>query len=236
MALILNIESATDICSVSVARNGKVLGLKESRDKKSHAALLTGFVEELTAKLSIDLKDLDAVAVSKGPGSYTGLRIGISTAKGIAYGTGIKLIGVPTLQAMALGVQLKSNGSISKKKMLLCPMIDARRMEVFTALYTTSNILFREITAEIIHPGIFSDILEKNEICFFGNGSGKCKNVIRHPNARFIEGIEPSASWIAELSEIAFQKKQFEDIAYFEPFYLKDFIATVPRKNILPSA
>jgi tRNA threonylcarbamoyladenosine biosynthesis protein TsaB len=236
MALILNIESATDICSVSIARDGKVLALKESRDKKSHAALLAGFVEELTAKLSIDLKDLDAVAVSKGPGSYTGLRIGVSTAKGIAYGTGIKLIGIPTLQAMAFGVLQKSKASISKKNILLCPMIDARRMEVFTALYTTSNTLYREITAEIIHPGIFSDILEKNEIWFFGNGSGKCKNVICHPNARFIEGIEPTALWIAELSEKAFRQKQFEDIAYFEPFYLKDFIATIPRKNILPSA
>jgi tRNA threonylcarbamoyladenosine biosynthesis protein TsaB len=236
MALILNIESATDICSVSIARNGKVIALKESRDRKSHAALLAGFIEELNASLSIDLKDLDAVAVSKGPGSYTGLRIGVSTAKGIAYGTGIKLIGIPTLQALALSVQLKSKRSISKKKILLCPMIDARRMEVFTALYTSSNILFREITAEIIHPGIFSDILEKNEIWFFGNGSGKCKNVISNPNARFIEGIEPSAAWIAELSEKAFRDKQFEDIAYFEPFYLKDFIATVPRKNILPSA
>jgi tRNA threonylcarbamoyladenosine biosynthesis protein TsaB len=236
MALILNIESSTDICSVSIARNGKELTLKESRDKKSHAALLAGFVKELATSLSIDLSDLDAVAVSKGPGSYTGLRIGVSTAKGIAYGAGIKLIGIPTLKLMAFSVIQKSKSARTKKNRLLCPMIDARRMEVFTAFYTTSNILFREITAEIIHPGIFSDILEKNEIWFFGNGSEKCRDMIHHPNARFIEGIEPSASWMARLSEKAFREKQFEDIAYFEPFYLKDFIPTIPRKNIFPSA
>lgn len=236
MALILNIESSTDICSVSIARNGKELALKESEDKKSHASLLTGFITELTAILSIDLRDLNAVSVSKGPGSYTGLRIGVSTAKGIAYGTGIKLIGIPTLQAMAFGVVQKYKSAGSEKNRLFCPMIDARRMEVFTALYTASNILFRETTAEIIQPGIFSDLLEKNEIWFFGNGSEKCRNVISHPNARFIEGIEPSASWMARLSEKAFREKQFEDIAYFEPFYLKDFIATIPRKNIFPSA
>jgi tRNA threonylcarbamoyladenosine biosynthesis protein TsaB len=175
------------------------------------------------------------VAVSKGPGSYTGLRIGVSTAKGIAYGAGIKLIGIPTLQAMASSVTRKLSANRSKKNRLFCPMIDARRMEVFTALYTTSNVLYKEITAEIIHPGIFSDILEKNEIWFFGNGSDKCRDVISHPNARYIEGIEPSAAWMAKLAEKAFQEKQFEDIAYFEPFYLKDFIATIPRKNILPS-
>jgi tRNA threonylcarbamoyladenosine biosynthesis protein TsaB len=236
MALILNIESSIDICSVSIARNGKVLALKESRDKKSHAALLAIYIEELVTSLSINLSDLDAVAVSKGPGSYTGLRIGVSTAKGIAYGTGKKLIGIPTLQVMTYGVLQKYKDLRSENNRLLCPMIDARRMEVFTALYTTSNILFREITAEIIHPGIFSDILEKNKILFFGNGSVKCRDVIQHPNARFIEGIEPSASWMAELSEKAFREKQFEDIAYFEPFYLKDFIATIPRKNIFPPA
>jgi len=236
MALILNIESSIDICSVSIARNGKTLALKESRDKKSHAALLARFIDELVTSLSINLSDLDAVAVSKGPGSYTGLRIGVSTAKGILYGTGKKLIGIPTLQVMVYGVLQKYKDLGSEKNRFLCPMIDARRMEVFTALYTTSNILFREIAAEIIHPGIFSDILEKNEILFFGNGSDKCKNVIHHPHARFIEGIEPSASWMAELSEKAFREKQFEDVAYFEPFYLKDFIATIPRKNLFPSA
>ena len=234
MALILNIESSTDICSVSIARDGKTLVLKESRDKKSHAALIPVFIEELSAILRIDLPDLDAVAVSMGPGSYTGLRIGVSTAKGIAYGAGIKLIGIPTLQAMALNVTQKSGIDKLKEKILLCPMIDARRMEVFTALYTTSNVLYKEIAAEIIRPGIFSDILEKYEIWFFGNGAEKCKNVIPHSNARFIEAIEPSAAWIAELSEKAFQEKQFEDIAYFEPFYLKDFIATIPKKNIFP--
>jgi len=236
MALILNIETSTDICSVSIARNGKVLGLNESRDKKSHAALLAVFIKELTSELKLGLPELEAVAVSKGPGSYTGLRIGVSTAKGIAYGAGIKLIGIPTLTAMAFSVLRKFSDEGSKKNLLLCPMIDARRMEVFTALYTASLEPYKEISAEIIHPGIFSDYLDKNEIWFFGNGSEKCRGIIQHPNARFIEAIEPSASWMAELSEKAFQEGQFEDVAYFEPFYLKDFIATIPRKNIFPSA
>jgi tRNA threonylcarbamoyladenosine biosynthesis protein TsaB len=236
MALILNIESSTDICSVSLARNGKVLGLKESRDKKSHAALLAVFIDELTKISGTELTALDAVGVSKGPGSYTGLRIGVSTAKGIAYGTGIKLIGITSLQAMAFNVKRKFLPAGSEKNRLLCPMIDARRMEVFTALYTTSLGLYKEISAEIIHPGIFSDALEKNEILFFGNGSEKCRDIIHHTNATFIEGIEPSALWMAELSEKAYREEQFEDVAYFEPYYLKDFIATIPRKNIFPSA
>ena len=234
MALILNIESSTNICSVSIARKGTIQGIKESRDEKSHASLITVFVGELLEQLHIDSSDLDAVAVSKGPGSYTGLRIGVSAAKGISYGAGIKLIGIPTLQALAYGVILKFSALRSRKDILLCPMIDARRMEVYTALYTNANILYKEISAEIIHPGIFADILKQNEIWFFGNGSGKCKDLIQHPNARFIEGIEPSSSWIARLAEKAFRKKQFEDIAYFEPFYLKDFIATIPRRKILP--
>jgi tRNA threonylcarbamoyladenosine biosynthesis protein TsaB len=233
MALILNIESSAKICSVSIARKGSLLCIKESREEKTHASLLTVFIDELLSELHIEAANLDAVAVSKGPGSYTGLRIGVSTAKGIAYGAGIKLIGIPTLQAMAFAVSNQYSDIRSRKNVLLCPMIDARRMEVFTAIFTPDNTLFREISAEILHPGIFSDILRKKEIWFFGNGSEKCKEVICHPNARFIEGIEPSATWMAELAEIAFQKGQFENIAYFEPFYLKNFVTTTPRKNIL---
>jgi tRNA threonylcarbamoyladenosine biosynthesis protein TsaB len=232
MALILNIESATNICSVSIARNGKLLGSKESRDDKSHSSLLTIFIGELISELQLEFSDLDAVAVSKGPGSYTGLRIGVSTAKGIAYGAGLKLIGIPTLQTMAFIVTERFTSIRSDKNILLCPMIDARRMEVFTALYTPDNLLFKEISAEIIHPGIFFDILREKEIWFFGNGSEKCRDVICHPNARFIEGIEPSSIGMVKLAEQAFQNEQFEDIAYFEPFYLKDFIATVPRNKL----
>jgi tRNA threonylcarbamoyladenosine biosynthesis protein TsaB len=232
MALILNIESATNICSVSIARKGKLLGSKESRDDKSHASLLTVFIGELISRLQLEFSELDAVAVSKGPGSYTGLRIGVSTAKGIAYGAGIKLIGIPTLQVMAFSITQQFSSIKSSKNILLCPMIDARRMEVFTALYTPENSLYKEISAEIVHPGFFSDILRKKEIWFFGNGSEKCRNVIHHPNARFIEGIEPSSTWMVKLAERAFHKEQFEDIAYFEPFYLKDFIATIPRNKL----
>ena len=232
MALILNIESATNICSVSIARKGELLGSKESRNDKSHASLLTILIRELISEHQLDFSDLDAVAVSKGPGSYTGLRIGVSTAKGIAYGAGLKLIGVPTLQAMVFSVIQRFTSIRINKNILLCPMIDARRMEVFTALYTPENILYKEISAEIVHPGIFSNILRKKEIWFFGNGSDKCRNLIHHPNARFIEGIEPSSTWMVKLAEQAFQNEQFEDIAYFEPFYLKDFVATVPRNKL----
>lgn len=232
MALILNIESATNICSVSIARKGELLGSKESRDDKSHASLLTIFIRELISGLQLEFSDLDAVAVSKGPGSYTGLRIGVSTAKGITYGAGLKLIGIPTLQTMAFSVTRQFTSIRSDRNILLCPMIDARRMEVFTALYTTDNNLYKEITAEIIHPDIFSDILINNEIWFFGNGSDKCRDVIHHTNARFLDDVEPSSVWMAELSEQAYVKEQFEDIAYFEPFYLKDFIATIPRNKL----
>ena len=157
MALILNIESATNICSVSIARKGELLGSKETRDDKSHSSLLTIFIRELMSGLQIEFSDLDAVAVSKGPGSYTGLRIGVSTAKGIAYGAGLKLIGIPTLQTMAFSIIQRYTSLRSNKNILLCPMIDARRMEVFTAFYTPDNKLYNEITAEIIHPDIFSD-------------------------------------------------------------------------------
>jgi tRNA threonylcarbamoyladenosine biosynthesis protein TsaB len=232
MALILNIETATNICSVSIASNGELLGSKESRDDKSHASVLTVFIGELISELQLELPGLDAVAVSKGPGSYTGLRIGVSVAKGIAYGAGLKLIGLPTLQTMAFSVIQKYPRIRSDKNILLCPMIDARRMEVFTALYATDNTVYKEITAEIIDPGIFTDILSYKEIWFFGNGSEKCSGVIRHPNARFIENIVPSSTWMAEPAEKAFQDGQFEDIAYFEPFYLKDFIATIPRNKL----
>jgi len=232
MALILNIESATSICSVSIARKGELLGSKETRDDKSHSSLLTIFIRELISGLQIEFSDLDAVAVSKGPGSYTGLRIGVSTAKGIAYGAGLKLIGIPTLQTMAFSIIQRYTSLRSNKNILLCPMIDARRMEVFTAFYTPDNKLYNEITAEIIHPDIFSDILSNHEIWFFGNGSMKCRDVIHHANARFLDDIEPSSIWMAELSEQAYKKEQFEDIAYFEPFYLKDFIATIPRNKL----
>ena len=232
MALILNIETATTVCSVSLARDGELLNLKESRDEKSHSTLLTVFMKDILSSSQSNMNDLDAVAVSKGPGSYTGLRIGVSVAKGIVYGTGCPLIGINTLQAMAYSVVDTSKSVDHPENTLFCPMIDARRMEVYLAFYTIKNKPFTEIKAEIIHPGSFSDILKNHIIWFFGNGAGKCRQVIHHPNAQFLDNIEPSAKSMVKMSEQAYHEKHFEDPAYFEPFYLKDFIATQPKKNI----
>jgi len=232
MALILNIETSTRICSVSLARNGELLSLKESRDEKSHSALLTLFIEDVLSSGQYDISELDAVAVSRGPGSYTGLRIGVSVAKGITYGTGCKLLGIDTLLAMTSDVANKLIPREYSGNILLCPMIDARRMEVYMAIYKPDISPFKDISAEIIHPGSFSDILSEYQIWFFGNGTGKCSNVINHTNARFLDGIEPSAKSMIDVSEKAYQENRFENIAYFEPYYLKDFIATIPKKNL----
>ncbi len=231
MALILNIETSTKVCSVSLARNGELLSLKESRDEKSHATLLTLFIEDVLSSGQYDISELDAVAISRGPGSYTGLRIGVSIAKGITYGTGCQLLGIDTLLAMTSGVANKLIPPEHSGNILLCPMIDARRMEVYTAIYKPDVSPFRDISAEIIHPGSFADILSEYQIWFFGDGAGKCRDVINHPNARFLDGIEPSAKSMIDVSEKAYQEQIFEDIAYFEPYYLKDFIATIPKKN-----
>ena len=226
MAWILNIETATPVCSVSLARDGVLKEIRESREEKSHARLLTRFVREV----------LDAVAVSKGPGSYTGLRIGVSTAKGIAYGAGINLIGINSLQALSQGVIHEHPEVLTKDQsgeILLCPMIDARRMEVYMALYTPSNQEVKKTSAVILRHDTFGAYFDKNIIVVFGNGAAKCMKVNDHPCVRFLEGIESSSKNMIELSERAFHEKRFEDIAYFEPFYLKDFIATIPKNKVI---
>ncbi len=229
MSLILNIETATEICSVSLAKEDKLIALKEHKEGLQHAKLLTVYIEEIFKENGIAIKELDAVAVSKGPGSYTGLRIGVSAAKGIAYAGNIPLIAISTLQAMAHGVAASSD---FQEKTWLCPMIDARRMEVYTAFFDLNNKLQKEISADIIDENSYADILNQHHVVFFGNGAEKCKKAIQSPNAQFIDDILCSAEHMVELSYKAYQNKQFEDVAYFEPFYLKDFIATVPRKNI----
>jgi tRNA threonylcarbamoyladenosine biosynthesis protein TsaB len=230
MSLILNIETATEICSVSLAENGKLIALKEDIEGQQHAKLLTVLIEEMFREKNISIKELNAVAVSKGPGSYTGLRIGVSAAKGITYAADIPLLAVNTLQAMALGVSKSQN---FEPETWFCPMIDARRMEVYTAFFDLQNNLKRDIAAEIIDENSFNKILKERKIVFHGNGAAKCSNTIQSPNAIFVETMGCSASHMVELSYYAFQNKQFTDIAYFEPFYLKDFIATVPKNTIL---
>jgi len=233
MATIINIETATHICSVALAENGKLIDYIETDDDKSHASQLAVFIDELLKKHQVKP---DAVAVSKGPGSYTGLRIGVSTAKGIAYGSGIPLIAVGTLQSMAWGMinKLKTNNQtlvseqwLKHHEFRLAPMIDARRMEVYTAFYHLNGDELTEIEASIIDENSFRQLLSHTPVLFFGNGADKCVQTIDSPNALFISGCNPSAVDMIELSHHAFQNNNFVDVAYFEPFYLKDFVAKV---------
>ena len=234
MALILNIDTSTGICSLNIAKEGKCIAIREVLDDKSHAKVLTVLINELFEEVKIKPTEIEAVSVSKGPGSYTGLRIGVSTAKGLCYGGNISLIGISTLQALAYSISsgLTKTSLDFSKDSLFCPMIDARRMEVYSCLYDINNNPVSEIEARIITEESFTEILKNKKVYFFGNGSDKCKGLIHHKNAIFIENIITSASNMAELSEDAFNNQIFEDVAYFEPFYLKDFIATVSRKNM----
>lgn len=236
MALILNIETSTQVCSVCVSLDGVVKGIKESNEEKSHAKLLTIFIDQLLNDLNYKIDDFDAISISKGPGSYTGLRIGVSTAKGLCYAKDIPLIAINTLQSMANGIILKANSNdISVddfENSILVPMIDARRMEVYSAFFNSKGEFIRDVKAEIIYENSYQDILCKQKMIFFGDGSEKIREVVKHKNAVFVKNFNPSSSYMAGLSEIKFRENRFEDVAYFEPFYLKDFVATVPKKNI----
>ena len=224
MALILHIETATEVCSVAVANNRELLSIKETTGGNSHSANLTIFIEEVMKQSGKTLKELDAVAVSKGPGSYTGLRIGVSTSKGLCFGLDIPLIAIDTLKAMAYGA---SNGKIAD--FIYCPMIDARRMEVYAAIYDKNNNTLRDVSADIVDELIYKEYLDNNIIMFFGNGANKCREVLSsHPNAKFLDNNLASAGKMISLAADKYEQKQFEDVAYFEPFYLKDFIAAKP--------
>jgi tRNA threonylcarbamoyladenosine biosynthesis protein TsaB len=224
MALILNLETATTVCSVSLGKDGQLLALKEHFGDYSHSENLTLFIEDVLQQANLKLSDIDAIAVSKGPGSYTGLRIGVSTAKGLCYSLDKPLIASPTLKCLAHTI---SNSKLQiSDSALFCPMIDARRMEVYCAVYDVNNKEIKSTAAEIIDENSFVDLLKENTIYFFGDGAEKCKSVLsKNKNAIFLDDIFPSAKNMIPLSEQAFNNKQFEDIAYFEPFYLKDFVA-----------
>lgn len=228
MPRFLAIETATPICSVALIEDDKLISLRESNEVNAHSKVLTVFIQEILNEFKMDVKDLDAVVVSKGPGSYTGLRIGVSSAKGLCYSGDVPLISINTLQSMAYGVILNKDIKISESA-LLCPMIDARRMEVYSSFYDAKGIKVRETKAKIIDEHSFMDYLEKGEVLFFGDGAEKCKEMITHPNAQFIEDFNVSAAHMAFQINNKFQQQQFEDVAYFEPFYLKDFIAGAPR-------
>jgi len=228
-SMILCIETATKICSVSLCHNGDLIDKKESSEEKSHASLLTVFIEDILKRADTEADSLDAVAVSKGPGSYTGLRIGVSAAKGIAYAAGIPLIAVSTTKLMYHG------GRTIGEYDYYCPMIDARRMEVYTAVYDKKGNEIKSINAEIITKNSFANLLDKGTMLFFGDGAAKCRNIVNHPSAFFDESFRISSEYMCKPVLEAFNNKNFEDVAYFEPFYLKDFIPTIPRKNILGS-
>ncbi|MCK5729497.1 MAG: tRNA (adenosine(37)-N6)-threonylcarbamoyltransferase complex dimerization subunit type 1 TsaB [Draconibacterium sp.] len=228
MALILNIETSTEVCSVTISENGKLLHIKETLEGLSHSELLTVFIEELFAENDLNLNELDAVAVSKGPGSYTGLRIGVSVAKGLCYGLEIPLIAVNSLETMGINAALNYSENV-----LFCPMIDARRMEVYTALYNKKGEEIKPVSAEIIEEDFLNEYLEDNKILFFGNGAEKCKTKITDPNAIFDGPRKTSAQFMQKLTEEKYNKMEFENVAYFEPFYLKNFVATIPKNKIL---
>jgi tRNA threonylcarbamoyladenosine biosynthesis protein TsaB len=218
MPIILNLETSTRMCSVALSSAGKLLALKEQGGEYTHAENLTLFIQSVFDTAGIQLKDIDAVAVSKGPGSYTGLRIGVSVAKGLCYALEKPLIAIGTLEALTAGCkqQVQHTG-------LYCTMLDARRMEVYCALYDDKGSEVMAPGAVIIDINSFKAELDRQKIMFFGDGAAKCKELIHHPNAVFVDHLEPSAQFMIDLSEKAFQAGQREDIAYFVPSYLKDF-------------
>ncbi|GGK36059.1 MULTISPECIES: tRNA (adenosine(37)-N6)-threonylcarbamoyltransferase complex dimerization subunit type 1 TsaB [Flavobacteriaceae] len=224
MAYLLNIETATKNCSVSLAKDGKTVALKELNDGGySHAEKLHEFIKTVLVDTNISISDLDAIAVSKGPGSYTGLRIGVSAAKGLCFALNVPLISVNTMQSLAQSVTFKNSYVI--------PLLDARRMEVYSAVYKNNNSI-RNVQAEIIDETSFNEYLDKNTVYFLGDGAQKCKALITHKNAIFIDGKFPSANEMSILSYQKYKKNDIEDVAYFEPFYLKDFVVTTAKKLI----
>lgn len=227
MSCILNIETSTDVCSVSVSQDGACIFSQEDHEGPNHAVKLGTFVDEALSFADSHAIPLDAVAVSCGPGSYTGLRIGASMAKGICFGQDLKLIAVPTLELMAVPVLLREE---VEEGALLCPMIDARRMEVYSAVYDRALHDVRGIQADVVDAETYREYLDRGPVYFFGNGAEKCMEVINHPNARLIKGVEPLAKWMFPIAERRIAQEKYEDVAYFVPFYLKDFVAHQPKK------
>lgn len=222
MAYILNIETSTTNCSVSLSFEGETLVLKEDYNNNySHAERLHVYIEDVLKEASVASNQLQAIAVSKGPGSYTGLRIGVSTAKGLCYALGIPLISISTLEALAFQVKDKDG--------IIIPLLDARRMEVYSAVFDNKHDLIREIKAEVIDEASFDSYLKENQVWFIGNGVKKTQSVLKQSTANYIEGKLPSANEMSFLSYKKYKKSDIDDVAYFEPFYLKDFIAIKPK-------
>lgn len=233
--MILHIETSTRVCSVGISTEGRLQGLKEDKSQNySHSSVLTVFIEELIGESGRKLKDLDAVAVSQGPGSYTGLRIGVSAAKGICYALDIPLIAVDTLQALAVhGKELLSGDEKTRQLIhpdtIFCPMIDARRMEVYFNLFDSRMQALQQTQASIIGPDTFNYLENEKTLILMGDGAGKFQDVIKRENTHFMPHILPSVAGMVPLAWQKFEKGLFENVAYFEPFYLKDFVAGAPN-------
>ncbi|WP_347922982.1 tRNA (adenosine(37)-N6)-threonylcarbamoyltransferase complex dimerization subunit type 1 TsaB [Pontimicrobium sp. SW4] len=223
MAYILNIETATTNCSVSLSNKGETVILKEDYNNNySHAERLHVYIDEVLNEANISLSDLEAIAISKGPGSYTGLRIGVSAAKGLCFALDVPLISIPTLESLAHQIKTESGG-------VIVPMLDARRMEVYSAVFDVNHNQIRETEAQILDENSFMEYLEIGKVYFIGNGAAKTKELIKHVNAVFVEDKLPSANELSQLAYQKYKKSDIEDVAYFEPYYLKDFIAIKPK-------
>jgi tRNA threonylcarbamoyladenosine biosynthesis protein TsaB len=230
MSCILHIETSTAVCSVAVSEDSQVIYHEEERTEQKGAAAerLGSMIDEAMSFTDSHAIPFDAVAVSCGPGSYTGLRIGVSMAKGICFGRDLQLIGVPTLELLCVPVLLRYPDL--EEDALLCPMLDARRMEVFAGVYNRALRPVRGVQADIVDAETYKEWLDQHPVYFFGNGAQKCMETIGHPNAHYIEAIEPLAKWMQPLAERRLLNGQTEDVAYFEPFYLKDYVAKMPKK------
>ena len=227
MACILHIDTSTDVCSVAVSEDSHVIFEQEDHTGPNHAEQLGRFVDEALSFTDNHAIPFDAVAVSGGPGSYTGLRIGVSMAKGICYARNLKLISVPTLELLCVPVLLRE---LVEEDALLCPMIDARRMEVYAGIYDRALHEVRPVGADVVTAETYKQWLDERPVYFFGGGAKKCMEAISHPNAHYIDGIEPIAKWMQPLAERRLLNGQTEDVAYYVPFYLKDFVAMMPKK------
>ena len=232
MALILHLETSTKICSVALSQDGRILFSKVDRNGPSHAVQIGLFVDEALSVAEKEGLKPDAVAVSSGPGSYTGLRIGVSMAKGVCFGTGAKAIAIPTLDLLA--DQAQRSLSLPKDA-LICPMLDARRMEVYTALYDAQGNCLEPVNALIVDENSFTEKLQNHPVWFVGDGAEKCRTHLKSENAHFEENVYPFAEAMMPLAEKAFRENKFENVAYFEPFYLKEFVATISKKKIIPT-
>lgn len=227
--MILCLETATPVCSVALNDGCCTLALRETEGQNAHSEKITNFIREAMETAGIDYRQLDAVAVSKGPGSYTGLRIGVSTAKGICYAADVPLMAIDTLEAMAYGMKLKLGSQLAENDLLI-PMIDARRMEVYAAVFDANLNKIEDTAALVIDENAFEDLRKDRRLWLFGDGAPKLSKLFENqPNITVIDGFKPSAAFMRNLADKALREHDFVDVAYFEPFYLKDFIAGKPH-------